>query len=194
MSRAILKLSTKNAKVTSEKYCGRRCTSVLPQAAQLFPSHLVSNEKRERHLISVAQTMDSTIHQINLYPVSDAIGPSGTYLLYSDFYGGYGYPTQLFKQLGPVDIHPFRERFPWVNCPIWEYHWNFLVFRAVMVKHSRSKVDLRPLLPTCSWCRARVCDVAYVFVLSRTCSWCRASVRDVFECPAVPTCLKFAEC
>ena len=65
--------------------CGRRCTSVLPQAAQLFSSHLVSNEKRGRHLISVAQTMDSAIHRINLYPVSDAIGPSGTYLLYSDF-------------------------------------------------------------------------------------------------------------
>ena len=29
--------------------------------------------------------MDSAIHRINLYPVSDAIGPSTTYLLYSDF-------------------------------------------------------------------------------------------------------------
>ena len=29
--------------------------------------------------------MDSAIHRKNLYPVSDAIGPSTTYLLYSDF-------------------------------------------------------------------------------------------------------------
>ena len=66
--------------------CEGRCTSVLPQVAQLFSSHLVSNEKRGRHLISVAQTMDSAIHRINLYPVSDAIGPSSTSpLLYSDF-------------------------------------------------------------------------------------------------------------
>ena len=65
--------------------CEGRCTSVLPQVAQLFSSHLVSNEKRGRHLISVAQTMDSAIHRINLYPVSDAIGPSRTSsLLYSD--------------------------------------------------------------------------------------------------------------
>ena len=81
---------------------GGRCTSILSQVAQIFSSHLVSNEKRGRHLVSVAQTMDSAVHRINLYPVSDAIGPPGTYLLDSDFEGGYGYSTVPFETITAI--------------------------------------------------------------------------------------------
>lgn len=46
--------------------------------------------------------MDSAVHRINLYPVSDAIGPPGTYLLDSDFEGGYGYSTVPFETITAI--------------------------------------------------------------------------------------------
>ena len=45
--------------------------------------------------------MDSTIHRINLYPVSDAIGPSSTSLLKSDFKVDMAIPHNFLNSWGP---------------------------------------------------------------------------------------------
>ena len=50
-------------------------------------------------LAPVVQKVDSTIHQINHYPLDSAIGFPNTYPLDGDLSGGYRYPA--FEQLGP---------------------------------------------------------------------------------------------
>ena len=49
--------------------------------------------------VPVVQTLDSTVHWINLYPVDSAIGFPNTYPQDSDLSDGYRYPT--FEQPGP---------------------------------------------------------------------------------------------
>ena len=47
----------------------------------------------------VVQTLDSTIHWINHYPLDNSIGFASVYPLDSDLSGGQRYPP--FEQLGP---------------------------------------------------------------------------------------------
>ena len=47
----------------------------------------------------VVQTLDSTIHWINHYPLDNSIGFASVYPLDSDLSGGQRYPS--FEQLGP---------------------------------------------------------------------------------------------
>ena len=52
------------------------------------------------YLAPVVQKMDSAIHWINHYPLDNSIGFASVYLLDSDLSSGQRYP--LFEQLGPV--------------------------------------------------------------------------------------------
>ena len=47
----------------------------------------------------VVQTLDSSIHRINHYPLDNSIGFASVYPLDSDLSGGQRYPS--FEQLGP---------------------------------------------------------------------------------------------